>query len=72
MDNEKETLILQRRAIRAVRDLVAGTKLKEGDLICLRPCPLDGLPPYKMDQVMGQNLKNDLKSGDIVTLKDIG
>jgi N-acetylneuraminate synthase len=62
-DNERETAILQRRGIRTARDLPAGTVLKRDDLTVLRPCPADGLPPYRMPEVVGRKVRHVLKSG---------
>ena len=63
-DNEKETIILQRRAIRARKDLLADDIICEHDLEVLRPCPLDAIPPYELGKVIGKKLKENIKSGD--------
>ncbi len=71
MDNEKETVVLQRRAIRTTRALSAGATLTEADLIPLRPCPVNGLPPYRMPDLIGKALARDIDEGDIVTMEDL-
>ena len=38
-DNEKETVVVQRRSIRASKSLVAGATLSENDIEMLCPCP---------------------------------
>ena len=63
-DNEKETVILQRRAIRVKKDLSVGDIICKDDLEVLRPCPIDAIPPYKLEQVIGRKLLADVKSGD--------
>jgi len=65
-ENEKETVVLQRRAIRAIRDLKSGEKINKRDLIMLRPCPTEGLSPYEINRVINKKLKNDVKNGDII------
>jgi N-acetylneuraminate synthase len=62
--NEKETVVIQRRAIRAATNLAAGITLAREHLSVLRPCPEDGLPPYRMDELIGKKLRHDIKSGD--------
>ena len=62
--NEMETVILQRRAIRADVDLIAGTELSRKDISMLRPCPIDGLPPYRLDEIIGRRLKREIKAGE--------
>lgn len=70
-DNERETVVLQRRSIRTRRDLPAGTVLRELDLTVLRPCPTDGLPPYCMPQIVGRTLTRGLKMGEHLTWTDL-
>ena len=62
-ENEKETVILQRRSIRAVKSLKAGHVLSESDMEVLRPCPADAIPPYMMSKVVGKRLSKDLEEG---------
>jgi N-acetylneuraminate synthase len=66
-DNEKETVVLQRRALRFTKDLKKGHILTEKDLFPLRPCPEDGLPPYKLDQCIGKKLAVDVAEGSHIT-----
>lgn len=70
-DNEKETVVVQRRAIRAARDLPAGHVLTASDLFPLRPCPADGLAPYEIDKILGKSLKSALCEGQHVRLGDL-
>lgn len=71
MDNELETVVLQRRAIRASRELPAGTVLAARDLIPLRPCPADALPPYRADELVGRRTRHAIADGDCVRLSDV-
>ncbi len=70
-DNEMQTAILQRRAIRFARDLPAGQLITKTDLEVLRPCPVDGLPPYRISDVLGKKLRRDAKKGEHLTITSI-
>jgi sialic acid synthase SpsE len=63
-NNEKETVVIQRRAMRATRDFNAGTELTYEMIMMLRPCPEDGLPPYRVDDLVGKKLRQDIKAGE--------
>ncbi len=63
-ENEKETVILQRRSIRLALDLPAGSTIQQKHLEFLRPCPTDGLPPYEIKNVIGKKLNNAKCAGD--------
>jgi len=69
--NETQTVVLQRRAIRYARDLRAGAVLSADDLEVLRPCPADGLPPYRMNEVSGRVLATAVERGDCVKWDDL-
>lgn len=66
-ENERETVIVQRRAMRAARNLEAGTRLSDGDLVPLRPCPQDGITPRDADLLIGRSLATSLVEGEHVT-----
>jgi len=70
-DNEKETVILQRRAIRAKKDLMAGGVVIKENLEFLRPCPKDALPPYELEKILGKELTEDIKSGDYIKWSNV-
>jgi len=69
--NERETVIVQRRCLRAARDLPAGTVLSERDLQPLRPAPSDGIMPFQVREVIGRLLKRSLRKGDHPTWDDL-
>mgnify|MGYP000008060335 FL=1 len=70
-DNEKETVILQRRAIRAKYNLQSGEKINRKDIEVLRPCPNDALPPYELENIIGRILMTNIKEGDCVHWKNL-
>jgi N-acetylneuraminate synthase len=70
-DNEKQTVVLQRRAIRALKDLAAGSVVTRDDLTVLRPCPADSLPPYRLPDVVGRRIKKAVVGGDVIRWIDL-
>ncbi|ADK84395.1 N-acetylneuraminate synthase [Desulfarculus baarsii DSM 2075] len=70
-DNERETVVLQRRAIRLAVDLEAGATLAPSHLSVLRPCPGDGLPPYLLPEVLGRRLAHEMKKGEHLRWTDL-
>ena len=55
-NNEKETVILQRRSIRLVRNVNKNEKLKRKDIEFQRPCPSDAIIPNDFSKFKGKNL----------------
>lgn len=70
-DNERETAILQRRCVRASRELEAGEVLSINDLKVLRPCPPDGVAPYDVHKLVGTRLKRKIHLGEHLKWGDI-
>jgi len=70
--NETDTVVIQRRCLRAARDLPAGTTLAKGDLEALRPAPRDGILPYQEDMALGRKVLRDVKQGDYPKWIDLG
>lgn len=66
-DNEKETSILQRRAICAIKDICAGEVIARDHLSMLRPCPREAIPPFLVNELIGKKLRRDVKSGEYIT-----
>lgn len=69
--NEQETVVIQRRCLRAARRLPAGTVLKSGDLEPLRPAPRDAIFPYDEHRAIGRRLLKDLEHGDYPRWDDL-
>ncbi|HTP39603.1 MAG TPA: N-acetylneuraminate synthase family protein [Steroidobacteraceae bacterium] len=69
--NELETVVLQRRALRAARALPAGTRLTATDVVALRPCPDGALPPYRIASVLGRLTRRALADGDLLVPADL-
>ena len=62
--NEKHTVVVQRRAVRAKASLLAGAVLAESQLEVLRPCPADAIAPYQLADVVGRTLRRDIPAGE--------
>lgn len=71
-ENERQTVVLQRRSIRALKDLAAGAEIRREDLTVLRPCPADSLEPYRLPEVVGRRLKKPIAAGDVIRWNDLG
>ena len=63
-DNEKRTVIVQRRCLRASRYLEAGTVLTRELIDVLRPAPVDSIFPYQLETILGMRLRVDLTAGE--------
>lgn len=62
-DNERDTVVVQRRCLRAARDLRAGEALTESNLEALRPAPRDAIFPYDLPRLMGKRARRDVAMG---------
>jgi sialic acid synthase SpsE len=70
-DNEKETVIVQRRSLRAKTALCKSQMIKVGDFIALRPCPADALTPVEMKDIIGRTLRRDIPAGEYLRASDL-
>ena len=70
-DNEQQTVVLQRRCVRAARDLGAGTVLSRQDVEVLRPAPLEAIPAHEVTKVAGMHLERDVVRGEALTWSDL-
>jgi sialic acid synthase SpsE len=68
--NETETVILQRRCLRADRFLPVGKVLDESDFVALRPAPPEAIMPYDANKIIGRTLKCEKVEGDFLTFFD--
>jgi N-acetylneuraminate synthase len=63
-ENERETVVLQRRCLRAATDLSPGTILQREMLEALRPAPRDAVMPFDLCRVVGKVLVSHLPAGE--------
>ena len=71
-ENERQTVVLQRRCVRAARAMKAGETLRREDLEALRPAPADAIPPYELERVIGARLLVDVAAGEELTWLKVG
>lgn len=68
--NEHGTVIVQRRCLRAGRDLAADARIERNDVEVLRPAPLDAILPFEMDKMVGRRLCCSMERGQHFTWAD--
>jgi N-acetylneuraminate synthase len=69
--NEQETLILQRRCLRAAGDIAAGQELARELIDVLRPNTPGGIQPYEIEAVMGAKALADIPAGEALRWVDL-
>jgi len=62
--NEVETVVLQRRCLRAARAIAAGERLDRQAIDVLRPAAPGAIPPYEIDAVLGARAQRDIPAGE--------
>ncbi|MEN9479183.1 MAG: hypothetical protein RLZZ298_578 [Pseudomonadota bacterium] len=70
-DNELQTVVVQRRAVRLVRDLPTGHSLTREDLTVLRPAPAGALLPFDISYTIGRRLRIAKAAGQHLTQADL-
>ncbi len=70
-DNEHETVVIQRRAVRALRPITAGQTIAREDLTVLRPAPQHLVPANRLDLVVGAVATRDLAADEGIGWNDI-
>jgi N-acetylneuraminate synthase len=69
--NEQETVVVQRRCIRAAKDLPQGAVIGESDIEMLRPAPVGGIPPWDSARILGKALLREIRKGEHLTFPDL-
>ena len=70
-ENEKQTVIVQRRGLYLKKDIKKGEKIRREDLIALRPMKKDGIEPYQMEKILDKKVKKDLYEDNYLKWEDI-
>ncbi|MHD0315031.1 N-acetylneuraminate synthase family protein [Fusobacterium varium] len=70
-ENEKQTVIVQRRGLYLKKDIKKGKKIRREDLIALRPMKKDGIEPYQMEKILDKKVKKDLYEDNYLKWEDI-
>ncbi|MEY2900679.1 MAG: hypothetical protein RL247_845, partial [Actinomycetota bacterium] len=71
-DNERETVVIQRRGLRFARPMKAGETVSAADLVALRPATPGSITPDHVAEVVGRTLTRDVVFHDIVTSDLLG
>jgi sialic acid synthase SpsE len=66
-ENEKQSVVLQRRSIRTTRDIEAGAILTAEDIEVLRPCPENAFSPYMAPLLFGKKITKSINKGEHLT-----
>jgi N-acetylneuraminate synthase len=66
-NEEEQTVILQRRCIRAAKDIKKGTVIKRNEIDVLRPAPKDSIFPNYIDKIVGKKILKDVDKGEHLT-----
>jgi len=70
--NEQDTYIVQRRCLRAARDIKAGEVFTQDMVEPLRPATPGAIMPYEIDQVIGTKALTDIPFGKDLRWTDVG
>lgn len=70
--NEQQTVVVQRRCVRAARDLKAGETLTREMIDVLRPATRGAILPYEIDAVIGTRILRDMPAGKELRWTDLG
>jgi N-acetylneuraminate synthase len=61
--NEKETHVLQRRCLRASKNLKKGEVISKEMVEILRPAPANSILPYEINAIIGKRINQDMATG---------
>jgi len=71
-ENEKDTAIVQRRCLRAAREIKAGEVFSREMIDVLRPATPGAIKPYEIPDVIGTKALHDFKRGQELRWTDLG
>ena len=70
-ENEKETVVLQRRAIRLTKDFDIGDTISSDDFQFQRPCPPDAYYINDYELILGKPVRRKIVAGDYLKVGDV-
>ncbi len=70
--NEAETVIVQRRCLRAARDIAAGERLNRAMIDVLRPATPGAIPPYEIEAAVGTRALAAIPAGEALRWTMLG
>ena len=71
-ENEQQTVVVQRRCLRAARDIRAGETVSRDMIAVLRPATPGAIEPYKIDEVIGLKARQDIPFGKELRWTQLG
>jgi N-acetylneuraminate synthase len=71
-DTEKDTSVVQRRCLRAARDIKAGEVFTRDMIDVLRPATIGAIKPDQIENVIGTKASHDFKYGQELRWTDLG
>ena len=71
-ENEKDTAVVQRRCLRAAREIKAGEVFTREMIDVLRPATPGAIKPYEIPDVIGTKALHDFKLGQELRWTDLG
>jgi N-acetylneuraminate synthase len=71
-DNERETVIIQRRCLRAAREILPGEVLTREMIDVLRPASQGGIMPYEIREVLGLKALDRIAQGQELRWTQLG
>ena len=63
-ENERDTVVVQRRSVRAACTIPAGAVLTREILDVLRPAPAGAIQPYEIEAVLGMKARRAIEAGE--------
>ena len=70
-ENEYESSIVQRRALRFRNNLEPGDVITRNDIIPLRPAPIGSIKPFEINEVIGRSVLTSVGIDDLVLRENI-
>jgi N-acetylneuraminate synthase len=70
--NEQDTKVVQRRCLRAARDIKAGEVFTRDMIDVLRPATIGAIKPYEIENVLGTKAIADMPMGKDLRWTDLG
>lgn len=71
-DNERETFVIQRRCLRAARDLQPGETISREMIDVLRPATAGAIQPYELDDLIGLKVLERISAGQELRWSQFG
>jgi len=71
-ENEHDTVVVQRRCLRAAQDIKAGQTLTREMIDVLRPATPGAIMPYDIEQVVGRAARKDIPAGQELRWTQLG